>query len=159
MPNEQQAIIWTSTDPVHWCIHAALGGDELKIRWIMISVNEMKGKFCTPRKFSFLLKKLLVLYLQYLVHNILYLRPNNESVYKRLCDSSVLAGDYFSIFFTWWKILLVINQFMLSRLYSKFQTMTRQDKIVLEFGKEYNQIPTKGQGENESTLSWLTSEY
>ena len=25
-----QAIIWTNDDPVHWCIYAALGGDELK---------------------------------------------------------------------------------------------------------------------------------
>ena len=29
-PNRLQAIIWTTnTDPVHWCIYAALGGDEL----------------------------------------------------------------------------------------------------------------------------------
>ena len=25
-----QAIIWTNTDPIDWCISAALGGDELK---------------------------------------------------------------------------------------------------------------------------------
>ena len=25
-PNRRQAIIWTTADPVHWCIYAALGG-------------------------------------------------------------------------------------------------------------------------------------
>ena len=25
----QQAIICTNADPIHWCIYAALGGDEL----------------------------------------------------------------------------------------------------------------------------------
>ena len=35
----RQAITWTNDDPVHWCIYAALGGDELMslfsldIRW------------------------------------------------------------------------------------------------------------------------------
>ena len=29
VPNRRQAIIWTSTDPIHWSIYAALGGDEL----------------------------------------------------------------------------------------------------------------------------------
>ena len=28
-PNKPQAITWTNADPVHWCIYAALGGDEL----------------------------------------------------------------------------------------------------------------------------------
>ena len=27
--NRRQAIIWTNADPVHWYIHAAIGGDEL----------------------------------------------------------------------------------------------------------------------------------
>ena len=30
-PNRQQAINWTNADPVHWCIYAALGGDELNM--------------------------------------------------------------------------------------------------------------------------------
>ena len=29
VPNKQQAITWTNADPGHWCIYAALGGDEL----------------------------------------------------------------------------------------------------------------------------------
>ena len=29
VPNRQQAITWTNADPIHWCIYAALGGDEL----------------------------------------------------------------------------------------------------------------------------------
>ena len=29
MLNRQQAIIWTNADPLHWCIYAARGGDEL----------------------------------------------------------------------------------------------------------------------------------
>ena len=29
LPNRQQAIIWTNADPIHWCIYAAPGGDEL----------------------------------------------------------------------------------------------------------------------------------
>ena len=29
-PNRQQAITWVNDDPVHWCIYAALGGDELR---------------------------------------------------------------------------------------------------------------------------------
>ena len=28
-PNRQQAITWSNTDPVHWRLYAALGGDEL----------------------------------------------------------------------------------------------------------------------------------
>ena len=28
-PTRRQAIIWTNADPIHWRIHAALGGDEL----------------------------------------------------------------------------------------------------------------------------------
>ena len=28
-PNRRQAIIWTNTDPIHWCIYAALGWDAL----------------------------------------------------------------------------------------------------------------------------------
>ena len=28
-PNGQQAIIWTNTDLIHWCIYAVLGEDEL----------------------------------------------------------------------------------------------------------------------------------
>ena len=31
-PNRRQAITWTNTDPIHWRIYAALGGDELKDR-------------------------------------------------------------------------------------------------------------------------------
>ena len=27
----RQAIIWTSADPIHWHIYAALGGDELTV--------------------------------------------------------------------------------------------------------------------------------
>ena len=27
--NRQQAISWTNADPIHWCIYAPLGGDEL----------------------------------------------------------------------------------------------------------------------------------
>ena len=27
--NSLQAITWNNADPVHWCIYAALGGDEL----------------------------------------------------------------------------------------------------------------------------------
>ena len=26
---QHQAIIWANADPIHWCIYAALGGDEL----------------------------------------------------------------------------------------------------------------------------------
>ena len=29
-PNRQQAIIWTNADPIHGCIYAALGGEELR---------------------------------------------------------------------------------------------------------------------------------
>ena len=29
VPNRRQAIIWSNADPIHWCIYAALGGDEL----------------------------------------------------------------------------------------------------------------------------------
>ena len=33
-PNLRQAIIWTNADPIHWCIYAALGGDELtRLDW------------------------------------------------------------------------------------------------------------------------------
>ena len=28
-PNRRQVIIWTNVHPIHWCIYAALGGDEL----------------------------------------------------------------------------------------------------------------------------------
>ena len=28
-PNRREAIIWTNADPIHWCIYAALRGDEL----------------------------------------------------------------------------------------------------------------------------------
>ena len=28
-PYRQQAIIWANTEPIHWRIYAALGGDEL----------------------------------------------------------------------------------------------------------------------------------
>ena len=31
-PNRRQAITWTNDGPVHWRIHAALGGDELTVR-------------------------------------------------------------------------------------------------------------------------------
>ena len=31
-PNRRQTIIWTNADPIHWRIHAALGGDELRFR-------------------------------------------------------------------------------------------------------------------------------
>ena len=27
----RQAIIWTNADLIHWCIYAALGGDELGV--------------------------------------------------------------------------------------------------------------------------------
>ena len=27
----RQAIIWTNANPIHWCIYAALGGDELSL--------------------------------------------------------------------------------------------------------------------------------
>ena len=30
-PNRQQAIIWTNADTIHWCLYAALGGDELNL--------------------------------------------------------------------------------------------------------------------------------
>ena len=30
-PSRQQAIIWTNVDPVHRCIYAALGADELNV--------------------------------------------------------------------------------------------------------------------------------
>ena len=33
MPNWWQAFIWTNTDPIHWRIFAALGGDELMAVW------------------------------------------------------------------------------------------------------------------------------
>ena len=29
--NKRQAITWTNADPVHWCIYAALGEDELMV--------------------------------------------------------------------------------------------------------------------------------
>ena len=29
-PNRRQVIIRTNADPIYWCIHAALGGDELQ---------------------------------------------------------------------------------------------------------------------------------
>ena len=31
MPYRQQAVIWTNTDPSHWRIYVALGGDELNM--------------------------------------------------------------------------------------------------------------------------------
>ena len=34
-PYRRQAIIWTSADPVHWRIYAALGGDELIVSFIV----------------------------------------------------------------------------------------------------------------------------
>ena len=34
--NRRQAITWTSDDPVHWRIYAALGGDELKLCYSFI---------------------------------------------------------------------------------------------------------------------------
>ena len=37
-PNRQQAIIWTNADPIHWCIYAALRGDEL------ISLHALKNE-------------------------------------------------------------------------------------------------------------------
>ena len=33
-PFRRQSIIWTSGDPVRWCIYAALGGDELMCKYI-----------------------------------------------------------------------------------------------------------------------------
>ena len=30
--NWRRAIIWPNADPIHWHIHEALGGDELKIK-------------------------------------------------------------------------------------------------------------------------------
>ena len=31
VPNRWQAVIWNNADPIHWCIYAALGGDELTL--------------------------------------------------------------------------------------------------------------------------------
>ena len=31
VPNRREAIMWTNTDPIHWRIYAALGGDELTL--------------------------------------------------------------------------------------------------------------------------------
>ena len=33
----RQAITWTNDNPVHWCIYAALGGDDLKALSPLIS--------------------------------------------------------------------------------------------------------------------------
>ena len=37
---QQQAIAWTNVDPVHWCIYAALGGDEL-MQWNLVIVRSI----------------------------------------------------------------------------------------------------------------------
>ena len=42
-PNRRQAIIWTNAEPVHWCIYASLGGDELK----RISIEYIPWNMCT----------------------------------------------------------------------------------------------------------------
>ena len=50
-PTRRQAIIWTNTDPIHWRIYAALGGDEIVAlkehineSWIKISSEKMLQK-------------------------------------------------------------------------------------------------------------------
>ena len=45
-PNRRQSITWTNTDPVHWRIYGALGGDELSKRLKPISPqNSSDGLF------------------------------------------------------------------------------------------------------------------
>ena len=39
MPIRRQAIIWTNDDPIHWCIYASLGGDELTTETCMFSLH------------------------------------------------------------------------------------------------------------------------
>ena len=45
MPIRRQAIIWTNAYLVHWCIYAALGGDEL-IQWCVITYIAVKSHEC-----------------------------------------------------------------------------------------------------------------
>ena len=39
-PRRREAIIWTNTNPIHWCTNAALGGDEV------VNVSEYKWTPC-----------------------------------------------------------------------------------------------------------------
>ena len=45
MPNRRQAITWAYADPVHWCIYAALGGDEF-MSCICLPLGMWKGTDC-----------------------------------------------------------------------------------------------------------------
>ena len=44
-PSRRQAIIWANADPIHWCIYAALGGDELSDR-IIVPIDEAVNYHC-----------------------------------------------------------------------------------------------------------------
>ena len=39
-PSRQQTIIWTNADPVHWCIYAVLGVDELTVYNLYLGVSK-----------------------------------------------------------------------------------------------------------------------
>ena len=50
MPNRRQAIILTNADSIHWCIYAALGGDELnamRLGKVLLTVmtHHLRGLF------------------------------------------------------------------------------------------------------------------
>ena len=48
-PNRRQAIIWTNADPIHLCIYAALGGDELKVQEIY-HMNPLGANYISTTK-------------------------------------------------------------------------------------------------------------
>ena len=56
-PNRRQAITWTNADPIHRCIYAALGGDELTVNaWHPTPTHKLKtceiiasGSWCLHR--------------------------------------------------------------------------------------------------------------
>ena len=45
VPNRRQTITWTKADLVHWCIYAALKGDELKSQGSVV-FSSISAKFC-----------------------------------------------------------------------------------------------------------------
>ena len=60
MPNRQHAIIWTSTDLLHWFIYAALGGNELTAWGLNKMADSIKATFSNTfylmKMFEFLVK-------------------------------------------------------------------------------------------------------
>ena len=37
---DRQAIIWNNAEMIHWRIHGALGGDELKVNMVQLVYND-----------------------------------------------------------------------------------------------------------------------